>query len=107
MTHGITQYEAALQYQAQPGAINESFSDIFGSLIKQYYLKQTAEKADWLIGKDLLTNKIKGVALRSMKEPGTAYNDPVIGKDPQPSHIKQYKTITEDNGGGTYLFRNT
>ena len=99
LTHGITQYEAALEYQGQPGALNESFSDIFGSLIKQYYLKQTAEKADWLIGKDLLTNKIKGVALRSMKEPGTAYNDPVIGKDLQPSHIKQYKTMTEDNGG--------
>jgi Zn-dependent metalloprotease len=99
LTHGITQYEAALEYQGQPGALNESFSDIFGSLIKQHYLKQTTEKADWLIGKELLTSKIKGKALRSMKEPGTAYDDPVIGKDPQPAHIKKYKTTTSDNGG--------
>lgn len=99
LTHGITQYEAALEYHGQSGALNESFSDIFGSLIKQYSLKQTAEKADWLIGKDLFTNKIKGIALRSMKEPGTAYDDPVIGKDPQPGHMKNYVKTTSDNGG--------
>jgi Zn-dependent metalloprotease len=100
LTHGVTQYEAALEYHGQSGALNESFSDIFGSLIKQYYKdKQTVNKADWLIGKNLFTKKIKGVALRSLKAPGTAYNDPIIGKDPQPAHMKDYKEIQSDNGG--------
>jgi Zn-dependent metalloprotease len=99
LTHGVTQYEAALEYEGQAGALNESFSDVFGSLVKQYFLKQKAEKADWLIGSGLFTRKIKGVALRSMKEPGTAYNDPTIGKDPQPGHMEDYVNTTSDNGG--------
>ena len=99
LTHGVTQYEAALEYEGQAGALNESFSDIFGSLVKQYALKQKADKADWLIGPGLFTKKIKGIALRSMKEPGSAYNDPTIGKDPQPGHMKNYVSTSSDNGG--------
>lgn len=99
LTHGITQYEAALEYEGQTGALNESFSDVFGSLIKQYSLKQKADNADWLIGEGLFTRKVKGVALRSMKDPGTAYNDPTIGKDPQPGHMRDYVNTKSDNGG--------
>jgi Zn-dependent metalloprotease len=99
LTHGVTQYEAALEYEGQAGALNESFSDVFGSLVKQYFLKQTVDKADWLIGAGLFSKKVKGVALRSMKDPGTAYNDPTIGKDPQPGHMKNYVKTTSDNGG--------
>lgn len=99
LTHGVTQYEAALEYEGQSGALNESFSDVFGSLIKQYSLKQKSDKADWLIGDGLFTRKVKGVALRSLKRPGTAYNDPTIGKDPQPGHMKDYVETTSDNGG--------
>jgi Zn-dependent metalloprotease len=99
LTHGITQYEAALNYQGQSGALNESFSDVFGSMIKQFVLKQTVDKADWLIGKGLFNRKVKGVALRSMVEPGTAYDDPTIGKDPQPGHMKNYVKTSSDNGG--------
>lgn len=99
LTHGVTQYEASLNYFQQPGALNESMSDVFGSLVKQYSLKQTATQADWLIGQGLLTPKVKGVALRSMKAPGTAYDDPVLGKDPQPAHMKDYVNTTSDNGG--------
>jgi Zn-dependent metalloprotease len=99
LTHGITQYEAALNYQGQSGALNESFSDVFGSMIKQYVLKQTVDKADWLIGKGLFNRKVKGIALRSMKEPGSAYDDPTIGKDPQPGHMKDYVKTSNDNGG--------
>src|SRR5439155_822518 len=74
----------------QSGALNESFSDVFGSLVKQWKLKQTADKADWLIGAGLLSKSVNGVALRSMKAPGTAYDDPQLGKDPQPAHMKDY-----------------
>ena len=99
LTHGVTQYEAKLNYAFQPGALNESMSDVFGSLVKQYSLQQTSAQADWLIGAGLLTSNVKGVALRSMKAPGTAYDDPVLGKDPQPAHMKDYVTTVSDNGG--------
>lgn len=99
LTHGVTQYEAGLEYHDQPGALNEHFSDVFGSLVKQYARKQKVEKADWLIGAGLFTKKIKGLALRSMKEPGTAYDDPLIGRDPQPAQMKDYVKTTRDNGG--------
>ena len=72
---------------------------MLGILVKQRVLGQTAENADWLIGEGLFTSRINGVALRSMKDPGTAYNDPVIGKDPQPAHMKNYVKTTSDNGG--------
>ncbi len=99
LTHGVTQDEAQLQYFNQSGALNESISDVFGSLVKQYQLKQSADKADWLIGEGLLAKKVKGVALRSMKAPGTAFNDPILGKDPQPANMKQFVKTFDDNGG--------
>ncbi len=99
LTHGVTEHEGPLTYFRQAGALNESLSDVFGSLVKQKLLNQTADKADWLIGAGLFTANIKGKALRSMKEPGTAYDDPVLGKDPQPGHMDQYVRTFEDNGG--------
>ena len=99
LTHGITQYEANLAYDGQPGALNEHMSDAFGSLVKQLALGQTADRADWLIGAGLFTPKIKGLALRSMKNPGSAYDDPRIGKDPQPAHMQGYVDTADDNGG--------
>ncbi len=99
LTHGVTQYMSNLNYSNQPGALNESFSDVFGSLVKQRTLNQTAADADWLIGEGLFTAQVHGVAIRSMKEPGTAYDDPVLGKDPQPGNMKDYVNTAEDNGG--------
>ncbi|MFF0423449.1 M4 family metallopeptidase [Streptomyces sp. NPDC004520] len=100
LTHGFTQYTAGLEYYGQSGALNESVSDVFGSLVKQYALGQTAEQADWLIGAGLLGPSVdSGVALRSMKEPGTAYDDDVLGKDPQPATMDDYVRTSRDNGG--------
>ena len=99
LTHGVTQYEARLIYWEQPGALNESFSDVFGSLVKQRVLNQNANTADWIIGQGLFTSNVNGQGIRSMKEPGTAYNDPVLGQDPQPAHMRDYKSVSYDNGG--------
>src|SRR5206468_80202 len=38
-------------------------------------------------------------ALRSFPAPGTAYDDPILGKDPQPAHMRNYVVTQEDNGG--------
>ena len=99
LTHGVTQFEAKLVYSKQPGALNESMSDVFGSLVKQRTLNQTANEADWIIGAGLLTENVNGIGIRTMKEPGTAYDDPVLGKDPQPGHMRDYVNTLSDNGG--------
>jgi Zn-dependent metalloprotease len=99
LTHGVTQYTANLAYEGQSGALNESISDVFGSLAKQYALGQSTEEADWLIGAGLFMPGVQGVALRSMKAPGTAYDDPRLGKDPQPDSMAGYVETEDDNGG--------
>ncbi len=98
LTHGVTEVEASLVYYRQPGALNESVSDVFGSLVKQHALGQEADEADWLIGAGLIADA-PGQALRSMKAPGTAYDHPLLGKDGQPAHMRDYVQTTADNGG--------
>jgi Zn-dependent metalloprotease len=100
LTHAVTQFSAQLRYWFQSGALNESFSDVFGSIGKQRVLKQEAKDADWLIGKEVLIGE--KYALRSMKAPGTAYrNHPTIGDDPQPATMDDYveKQPWDDQGG--------
>jgi Zn-dependent metalloprotease len=99
LTHGVTEREAGLVYVNQPGALNESISDVFGSLVKQFQANQTVDQADWLIGEHLFTPNVNGKAIRSLKAPGTAYDDPVLGKDPQPADMSNYVRGTADNGG--------
>jgi Zn-dependent metalloprotease len=99
LVHGLTQYEANLDYRGQSGALNESFSDVFASLVKQYKRTQTVGEADWLIGEGLFMPGIKARGIRSLKEPGTAYDDPLLGKDPQPGHMRDYVHTVEDSGG--------
>ncbi|MTV39703.1 M4 family metallopeptidase [Duganella radicis] len=71
LTHGVTQYAVpgGLVYADQSGALNESISDVFGSVVKQWTLKQNVEQADWLIGAGIMAPKV-GKALRSMADPG-------------------------------------
>ena len=102
LTHGVTEFTAGLKYRTQSGALNEHFSDAFGSLVKQYSLGQTAEQADWLIGAGTLVPTL-GRALRSMKEPGTAFTG-----DPQPGHMRDYRDLPDDgdprnDNGGVHI----
>ncbi|KAI1772221.1 Metalloprotease [Hypoxylon cercidicola] len=99
LTHAVTEYTSPLDYTGQSGALNEHVSDVFGIMIKQRVEDETAENADWLIGENCLMPGVKGVALRSMKAPGTAYDDPRFGKDPQPDNFKDYEATPDDNGG--------
>jgi Zn-dependent metalloprotease len=99
LSHGVTEREGGLTYQGQSGALNESISDVFGALTEQYLLGQSADEASWLIGEGIFTDAVQGKALRSMRAPGTAYDDDVLGRDPQPAHMDGYVETTEDNGG--------
>jgi hypothetical protein len=98
-THGVTQFTVGLAYQDQAGALNESISDAFAAMAKQRILGQTAADADWLIAASLFMPWINAKALRSMREPGTAYDDPQIGQDPQVGSMAAYVETDADNGG--------
>jgi Zn-dependent metalloprotease len=99
LSHGVVQYSGGLVYQDEAGALNESFADVFGVLTVQHRNDQTTEDASWLIGDGILGPDIHGEALRSMKAPGTAYDDEVLGTDPQPYHMDLYVHTSSDNGG--------
>ena len=103
LTHGVTEHTAGLEYHNQPGALNEHISDVFGSLVKQWSLKQSAAEADWLIGSEVFTPGIEADALRSLKAPGNAYDNSTFGKDPQPDHMSKFvhrpDTDEGDHGG--------
>lgn len=97
--HGVTEYTANLEYMGQSGALNEHFSDVFGTAITQHHFKQKAHEADWLMGDEIMGPELFGEALRSMKEPGTAYDHKLMGRDLQPAHMKDFYTGSDDNGG--------
>lgn len=99
LSHGVISHTADLEYFGQPGALNEHCADVFGALTEQYAADQDADAATWLIGAGIFTADVTGEALRSMLAPGTAYDDDVLGKDPQPGHMDQFVTTDSDNGG--------
>lgn len=102
MTHGVTEYINNLKYERQSGALNEHFSDVIGSAIKQHVNGQNANNADWLIGDKIVGPEWDGIALRSMKEPGTAFAD-----DPQPDHMRDYRELPvtrEGDYGGVHIY---
>jgi Zn-dependent metalloprotease len=94
LTHGVVESTVNLLYTGQSGALNESLSDVFGSLVKQYRLGQTADEASWLLGEGILGPALRGSALRSMKAPGTAFDG-----DQQPATMSGYISTSADNGG--------
>lgn len=94
LTHGITQFLGNLEYRGQPGALNEHFSDVFATVIKQKYLNQEVTEADWLIGDSIVAAEFPGKAIRSMKAPGTANEF-----DSQPDHMDNYYSGASDNYG--------
>jgi len=103
LTHGVTQFTAGLRYRAQSGALNESFSDVLGSLVRQRSLGQTADQADWLIGEGIMGPELPGEALRSLKAPGTAFK-----YDNQPADMAHYVNLPDDgdprhDNGGVHI----
>ena len=100
LTHGVVSNSADLIYQGESGALNEHFADVFGTLITQQKHQQTVDKADWLVGKEVITKAPTRKAIRSLAAPGTAYaDDPLLGTDPQPAHMMNRYKGSGDNGG--------
>ena len=98
-THGVIQDTAGLGYHGQTGALNEHIADAVGMMVRQFTHGETAEESDWQIGSGIFGPGVNGMAVRSMSHPGTAYDDRLLGRDPQPWHMRDYVETTADNGG--------
>jgi bacillolysin len=85
LAHAVTDTSASLVYQDQSGALNESYSDVFGVIVEA-----EAGDFDWLLGEDVYTPGTSGDALRSISNP-EQYN--------QPAHMDDYYYTSSDNGG--------
>jgi Zn-dependent metalloprotease len=91
LTHGVTQFSGGLNYTPdQSGALNESFSDMLGSAIDAWVSGRDENSHDWLIGEEVMADSLPGEALRNMAEPGTAFDNPIMGRDPQPRDMSGY-----------------
>ncbi|HEV7670299.1 MAG TPA: M4 family metallopeptidase [Thermoanaerobaculia bacterium] len=99
LTHGVVTHTCNLEYLNESGALNEHFADVFGSLVKQWNKKQTAAKADWLIGPDIMGPATTAKSLRTFKDEKAYVNDHYLGTDPQPKHLKDKYKGTSDSGG--------
>jgi Zn-dependent metalloprotease len=99
LTHGVIAHAANLEYYGQPGALNEHFADVFGLLVKQRRLGQTAAEADWLVGSEIMGPGTKVKAIRTFKAEKAYAGDPVFGDDPQPKKMKDYYAGPDDDGG--------
>ena len=101
-THGVIQYESNLEYFGESGALNEHFADVFGLMAEQRLKGQTVDQADWWLGGGVLSPALKqrGVrGIRTMTEDKAYENDPVLGTDRQPKHLKDKYTGLSDRGG--------
>ncbi len=99
LAHGVVEHTAGLVYEGQSGALNESVADVVGVLVEQHAAGHDAAAASWLVGEGLFTDAVQGRALRSLAAPGTAYDDDVLGRDPQPAHMDDYVQTRDDHGG--------
>jgi Zn-dependent metalloprotease len=86
MTHGLTDHTAQLQYQGESGALNESYSDIFGIIIANAH-EDNIDVWDWEMGEDLSGT---GIPLRDVSDPT---------RRGQPAHMDDFLVTQSDFGG--------
>jgi Zn-dependent metalloprotease len=86
MFHGVTDSTSRLEYVSQSGALNESYSDIFGILIRNWDIADR-KKWDWQIGEGLSPG---GKPFRDMSHPG---------RFGQPDNMKRFKVLPETKNG--------
>jgi hypothetical protein len=104
MTHGVTAYTARLVYHGESGALNESWSDVFGAMTERYVRGEST--STWRIGEQVFTPAIAGDALRYMDQPHLKSNSGYTADD-DPDHYSERCTAATtcpdtpqgDNGG--------
>ncbi len=98
MMHGVTQHTAGLVYAGESGALNESYSDVFGAMVERYARGDSNPDAIWKIGDEIYTPATPGDALRFMESPHQASNKGYTADD-DPDHYSERYTGGGDNGG--------
>jgi len=94
MGHGVTSFSADLIYSYESGALNESFSDIFGEVAERYMRGSN----DWLMGAEFTVRTGK-TTLRNMSNP----NDPTaLTQQPDTYHGDFWYYGSGDYGGVHY-----
>jgi Zn-dependent metalloprotease len=88
LTHGVIAHTSGLVYRGEAGALNESFADVMGSLVKQWRQRQPARRADWLIGRQMMGPAVRARSLRTLTGRKAFAGDPLLGTDPQPKHYR-------------------
>lgn len=86
MFHGVTDRTSRLEYAFQPGALNESYSDIFGTIVANLGNEDTATW-DWLLGERLLPDD----------QPFRDLSDPA--RFDQPAHMRDFKVLPNTRRG--------
>ncbi len=99
LTHGVIQYESNLVYQDEPGALNEHFADVMSVLVEQRHKNQSVGEADWWLGGEILAPAVQARGIRTLTEEKAYENNPYLGTDPQPKHMRDKYTGPQDNGG--------
>lgn len=94
-THMVTEHNGngGLDYQGESGALNESFSDIFGTSI-EFYAK--GQDANWSMGEGIML--ASPGYFRSMSQPKLAQNPDTY----EGQYWKDPTNLQEDNGGVHY-----
>ena len=90
LTHGVTEHESGLEYHDQPGAMNESLSDIFAAFAEHVSFPHATN--NWFVG-EKVAGILLGTKLRDMADPSSV---PLAA---QPDNMTKYNATTEDNGG--------
>jgi Zn-dependent metalloprotease len=96
MTHGVTERSSNLGFSNQGGALNESWSDVFGAMVERSVRGESDNT--WLVGEEAFTPEVPGDAVRSMSDPHAAENGGFT-LDDDPDHYKERYLGLADNGG--------
>jgi len=86
--HAVTQYTIGLGFWGEAGAINESISDIFSAVYRQWQKRQTCEQADWMIGSDIVGPTARQRGFHCLRNLSRALPTNCISE--QPKHYSDY-----------------
>jgi Zn-dependent metalloprotease len=95
MAHGVISATVGLEYEFQSGALNESFADIFGTMVEFYSL---GASGDWLLGEDITTPGVSGDATRDMENPASSKVCALYCSQ-QPTQMSEYQTLPYTEAG--------
>ena len=104
-SHGITQYTSDLIYSLQSGALNETFSDIMGTAVEQYWQDpgQGFDRSDWVVGEDTYSSYGSNNYVRNLADPNALTFAPGA---PYPCHLSQFYVLPnteEEDWGGVHI----